>query len=157
MARKSRCHQTRRRFQVLATQLRALSTNAASQLNIFRHDGNTLGVNGAQVCVFEQSDKVCLGSFLQCEDGSRLKAQVVLEVLCDFTDKALHRQVKVLANHWEEPGRRTKGTHTWKGALRMRSSVLFWYFRISRSATVPGRYRCGLGSRNLIKTHGEIV
>ena len=25
----------------------------------------------------------------------------------------------------------------------MRSSVDFWYRRISRSATVPGRYRCG--------------
>jgi histone H3 len=30
-------------------------------------------------------------------------------------------------------------THRWKGSLRMSSSVLFWYLRISRSATVPGR------------------
>ncbi|PNH03640.1 hypothetical protein TSOC_010279 [Tetrabaena socialis] len=30
-------------------------------------------------------------------------------------------------------------TRRWKGSLRMSSSVLFWYLRISRSATVPGR------------------
>ncbi|CAL9782214.1 unnamed protein product [Musa acuminata subsp. burmannicoides] len=39
-----------------------------------------------------------------------------------------------------------------EGILRMRSSVLFWYLRISLSATHPGRNRCrlmvplGLGS-----------
>ncbi|KAJ1452428.1 hypothetical protein M885DRAFT_526985 [Pelagophyceae sp. CCMP2097] len=30
-------------------------------------------------------------------------------------------------------------TSRWKGSLRMRSSVDFWYLRISRRATVPGR------------------
>ena len=34
-------------------------------------------------------------------------------------------------------------TSLWKGSLRMRSSVDFWNFRISRRATVPGRKRCG--------------
>ncbi|KAL5656485.1 hypothetical protein ACJX0J_035804, partial [Zea mays] len=31
----------------------------------------------------------------------------------------------------------------WNGSLRISSSVLFWYLRISRSATVPGRKRWG--------------
>ncbi|KAF8662187.1 hypothetical protein HU200_056384 [Digitaria exilis] len=34
-------------------------------------------------------------------------------------------------------------TRRWKGSLRIRSSVLFWYLRISRSATVPGLYLWG--------------
>ncbi|OQU75745.1 hypothetical protein SORBI_3010G021401 [Sorghum bicolor] len=34
-------------------------------------------------------------------------------------------------------------TRRWKGSFRIRSSVLFWYLRISRSATVPGLYLCG--------------
>ena len=34
-------------------------------------------------------------------------------------------------------------TRRWNGSLRMSRSVDFWYLRISRSATVPGRYRCG--------------
>ena len=36
-------------------------------------------------------------------------------------------------------------TRRWKGSLRISSSVLFWYLRISRRATVPGRYRWGCG------------
>ncbi|KAL5660555.1 hypothetical protein ACJX0J_027680, partial [Zea mays] len=34
-------------------------------------------------------------------------------------------------------------TRRWKGSLRISSSVLFWYLRISRSATVPGLYLWG--------------
>merc|ERR1711994_459408 len=34
-------------------------------------------------------------------------------------------------------------TRRWKGSLRMRSSVDFWYLRISRRATVPGLYLWG--------------
>ncbi|XBI07439.1 hypothetical protein VPH35_135345 [Triticum aestivum] len=34
-------------------------------------------------------------------------------------------------------------TRRWKGSLRMSSSVLFWYLRISRRATVPGLKRWG--------------
>ena len=35
-------------------------------------------------------------------------------------------------------------TRRWKGSLRIRSSVLFWYLRISRRATVPGPVTVGL-------------
>merc|ERR1712091_409286 len=34
-------------------------------------------------------------------------------------------------------------TRRWNGSLRMRSSVDFWYLRISRRATVPGLYLWG--------------
>ena len=34
-------------------------------------------------------------------------------------------------------------TNLWKGNLRIKSSVDFWYFLISLKATVPGRYLCG--------------
>ena len=30
-------------------------------------------------------------------------------------------------------------TNLWNGSLRINKSVLFWYLRISRNATVPGR------------------
>lgn len=35
----------------------------------------------------------------------------------------------------------TSRTTLWKGSFLIRSSVLFWYLRISRRATVPGRKR----------------
>merc|ERR1719174_2014563 len=34
-------------------------------------------------------------------------------------------------------------TSRWKGSLRISKSVDFWYLRISRRATVPGRYLWG--------------
>merc|ERR1719473_899788 len=34
-------------------------------------------------------------------------------------------------------------TRRWNGSFLIRRSVDFWYLRISRSATVPGRKRCG--------------
>jgi len=34
-------------------------------------------------------------------------------------------------------------TRRWNGAFLINRSVLFWYFRISRRATVPGRYLWG--------------
>ncbi len=34
-------------------------------------------------------------------------------------------------------------TNLWKGSLRIKSSVDFWYLRISRRATVPGLYLWG--------------
>jgi hypothetical protein len=62
-------------------------------LNIFRHDGDPLGVNGAQVGVFKQASQVRFGRFLQRQDGVRLESQVSLEVLGDFSDQALERQL----------------------------------------------------------------
>ena len=44
--------------------LSALATDAAGQLDVLGHDGDTLGVDGAQVGVLEQADQVGLGRFL---------------------------------------------------------------------------------------------
>ena len=44
--------------------LRALATDAAGKLNVLGHDGDTLGVDGAQVGVLEEANKVGLGGFL---------------------------------------------------------------------------------------------
>jgi len=73
-------------------ELSTFSTDATSQLNVLRHDGDTLGVNGAQIGVFEQTDQVGLASFLQRHDGGALETQVGLEVLGDLTYQALERQ-----------------------------------------------------------------
>ena len=71
----------------------ALATNPASKSDILRLDGHALGVNGAQVGVFEERHEVSLGGFLESQDGGGLKAQVVLESLCDFADEALEGQL----------------------------------------------------------------
>jgi hypothetical protein len=52
-------------------------------------DGDTLGVDGAQVGVLEEGDEVSLNGLLESTDGGRLEAEVRLEVLGDLTDETL--------------------------------------------------------------------
>ena len=54
--------------------LRSLATDAARQLDVLGHDGDSLGVYGAEVGVLEQRHEVGLGRLLQCADGRRLEA-----------------------------------------------------------------------------------
>ena len=50
-------------------------------------------MDGAQVGVLEQTNKVGLGGLLQSEDGGTLEAQVGLEVLGDLADEALEGEL----------------------------------------------------------------
>ena len=49
--------------------LRALATETAGKLDVLGLDGDTLGVNSAQVGVFEEGDEVSLNGFLEGTDG----------------------------------------------------------------------------------------
>jgi hypothetical protein len=76
-----------------AQRLRALAADAARELDVLGHDGDTLGVDGAQVGVFEEPDEVRFGGFLEREDGAGLEPEVGLEVLGDLADEALEREL----------------------------------------------------------------
>jgi len=69
--------------------LGTFAANTTGKLDVFRHDGNTLGMNGTQVCVFKQSDQVRFRCLLQRKHRRRLKPQVGLEILGDFANKTL--------------------------------------------------------------------
>lgn len=69
--------------------LRALATKTARELDVLALDGDTLGVDGAQVGVFEQADEVSFDRLLEGTNGRGLEAEVGLEVLSDFTDETL--------------------------------------------------------------------
>ena len=73
--------------------LSTLSTDAAGELDVLGHDGDTLGVDGAQVGVLEESDKVSLRGLLEGHDGGGLEPKVGLEVLGDLPHQALERQL----------------------------------------------------------------
>ena len=81
------------RLLLSTVRLRPLATDAASKLDVFWHDGHTLGVDGAQVGVLEESDQVGLAGFLQGHDGRALESQIGLEILSNFTDETLERQL----------------------------------------------------------------
>ena len=96
-----------------------LSSDSSGQLDVLGHDGDPLGVDGAQVGVLEKSDEVSLAGLLESHDGRALNLKSVLK-------------------SWA-----ISLTRRWKGNLRMRSSVDFWYLLISLRATVPGLYLWG--------------
>jgi hypothetical protein len=73
--------------------LRALATDAAGQLDVLGHDGDTLGMDGSQVGVLEQADQVGLSGLLKGEHGRALESQVGLEVLGDLSHQALEGQL----------------------------------------------------------------
>ena len=75
------------------TRLSTFSTDASCQLDVLWHDGDTLGVDGAQVGVFEESDQISFAGLLKSHDGGTLESEVGLEVLCDFTDESLEGQL----------------------------------------------------------------
>ena len=69
------------------------ATDAAGQLDVLGHDGDPLGVDGAQVGVLEEADQVGLAGLLQRHHGGALEAQVGLEVLGNLADEALEGQL----------------------------------------------------------------
>jgi len=69
--------------------LRALSADAAGELNVLGHDGDTLGMDGAQVGVLEEANEVGLSSLLKGKDGRALESKITLEVLGDLTHETL--------------------------------------------------------------------
>ena len=73
--------------------LSTLPTDATGQLDVLGHDGDSLGVDGAQVGVLEQTDQVSLAGLLKSHDGRALEAQVGLEVLSDLSDQTLEGQL----------------------------------------------------------------
>eukprot|EP00215_Chloropicon_roscoffensis_P008009 CAMPEP_0197501230 /NCGR_PEP_ID=MMETSP1312-20131121/502_1 /TAXON_ID=464262 /ORGANISM="Genus nov. species nov., Strain RCC2335" /LENGTH=185 /DNA_ID=CAMNT_0043047075 /DNA_START=667 /DNA_END=1222 /DNA_ORIENTATION=- len=73
----------------VARHLGTLSTDPPGELDVTGHDGDTLGVDGAQVGVLEESNKVGLGGLLESHDGGGLEPEVGLEVLGDLPDEPL--------------------------------------------------------------------
>ncbi|GMR60804.1 hypothetical protein PMAYCL1PPCAC_30999, partial [Pristionchus mayeri] len=71
----------------------SLSADAAGELDVLGHDGHSLGVDGAQVSVFEESHEVSLGGLLESSDSGGLEAEIGLEVLGDLTDKTLEGEL----------------------------------------------------------------
>ncbi len=70
--------------------LTALAAEAAGELDVPGKDGDTFAVEGAEVGVLEEANKVDLRDLLKGKDGGTLPGKVGPEdILADLTDKAL--------------------------------------------------------------------
>jgi len=73
--------------------LSTLAPNASGELNVLWHDGHALGVNGAEIGVLKETNKVGLGGLLEGRDGRALEPEISLEVLRYFTNQTLEREL----------------------------------------------------------------
>lgn len=73
--------------------LSAFTAYAPSELNVFGHNGYTLGMNGAEVGVLKEADEVSLARLLESHYSRTLEPEVGLEVLSDLTNQPLERQL----------------------------------------------------------------
>jgi len=71
----------------------SLTSDSSGELHVLGHDGDSLGVDGAQVGVLEETNHVSLGGFLESKDGRGLESEVVLELRSDFSDESLERKL----------------------------------------------------------------
>ena len=69
-----------------------LSSDSSCQQNVLWHDGDSPGMDGTQVGIIKQPDKVCLRCFLETQYHCRLEPQVHLEVLGDLPHQPLEGQ-----------------------------------------------------------------
>ena len=72
--------------------LGTFTTDTSGQLDVLGHDGDTLGMDRAQVGVLKKTNQVGLAGFLQSHNGRALESQVSLEILGNFPDQPLEGQ-----------------------------------------------------------------
>jgi len=58
--------------------LSPFTTDSPSELDILRHDGDSLSMNSTQVGVLKQTYKISLGSLLKCKHSVALEPQISL-------------------------------------------------------------------------------
>jgi len=76
-------------MQIGLTRSESVSSNSLGELEISGHDGDSLGVDSAQVGVFEEGDEVSLSSFLKGQNSWALESELLLELVSNFSDESL--------------------------------------------------------------------
>ena len=76
-------------MQIGLTSSESVSADSLGELEVTGHDGDSLGVDGAEVSVFEKRDEVSLSSFLESKHSGALESKFLLELMSDLTNKSL--------------------------------------------------------------------
>jgi hypothetical protein len=70
-----------------------LTPYAPGKVYVLGHDSDPFRVDGRKVGVLKETDKIGLSGLLESNDGRALEAKISAEVLSDFTNKSLERQL----------------------------------------------------------------
>ena len=69
--------------------LESLASDPSGEDQVLRHDGDSLGVDSAEVGVFEEADGVEFSGLLEGEDGGALEAELLLELMGDLPHESM--------------------------------------------------------------------
>ena len=67
----------------------SVTSNSLGELKISGHDGDSLGVDSAEVGVFEEGDQVSFSGFLEGQDCRWLESEFLFPLVRDFSDHSL--------------------------------------------------------------------
>lgn len=67
----------------------SLTADSSGQLDVLLHDGHSVGVDGAQVGVLEETDEIHLSGFLDGQESLRLESELGVDTLADGSDESL--------------------------------------------------------------------
>ena len=73
-------------FHFFDNNLGPLAPDPPGELNVLGHNGDSLGMDGAQIGVLEQSNQISLTGFLESSHGGGLESQIGLKILGYFTN-----------------------------------------------------------------------
>ena len=73
--------------------LSSFSSDSSSKLDILGHDGNSFGMDSAQVGIFKKTNQVSFRSFLESHNSRRLETEISFEILSNFSDQTLEGQL----------------------------------------------------------------
>ena len=70
-----------------------VTADSLGELKVSGHDGDSLGMDGTEVGVFEEGDEVSLSSLLEGKNSRALESELLLELMSDFSDKPLEGEL----------------------------------------------------------------
>jgi len=73
--------------------LSPLASDSASELNILRHNGNSLSMNSTKIGIFKQTNKISFSCFLKSRNSATLESEICFEILSDFSNQSLERKL----------------------------------------------------------------
>ena len=109
----------------------SLSSDSSGELHVLWHDGNSLGVDGAQVGVLEKTNHVGLGSLLEGKDGRGLESEVRLEVRGDFSNESLEWEFSnEELSRFLESSDFSEGNSSWSESVGSLDTSWSWSFTL---------------------------
>lgn len=73
----------------VAVVVESLPADSSGELEVLLLDGHSLGVDGAQLGILEETGQVALGGFLEGQEGLGLESELAVDALADGADESL--------------------------------------------------------------------